>query len=442
VRAPLLALLLALLAAGHLGAQDPGALVARGDSALAAGDTTAARIAYEAALAANPRESRALYQLATLRRAGSPEEIGLLRRYTEVQPGDAWGFSALGAAYLAAGDRDAARAAYGTALALAPDAGDIRARAAELDPLARRGRPGHVSIEPSSRVIRDSDGTGTWRLGLNVAVPVLRDVRLSAAGSRLSLRDAWGVEAAGWEGSAAAEWRQGESLGLFGSAGAVQVSGTGTPMTITPTLHVRARATSESGLLGDVRIRREPLAATPHLLLQPVIVAEATGLVQVPVTGPWHARAVGRLGRFDAPDHVNHRTSLGGGPVYRFRGGPELAMTWRRTTFADSTDAGYFAPARVDGVDLGIYHEHYRWRPLSIVVDAGLGVQRLADFAGSMGEWGPALRLWSQVIWPVAPGTALKLELEAYESQMSDIVAPANGAWRWGSATLYLAVRR
>jgi hypothetical protein len=194
----------------------------------------------------------------------------------------------------------------------------------------------------------------------------------------------------------------------------------------------------------DVRVRREPLQATPHLFQTPVILSEARGTIELPFVSVLHLRGFGRYGQLAAPDEVNERTTWGGGPTLQLPAGVELNSSYARTAYARPTTAGYFAPQRVDALDAGLYAEPSPWGPFSLVVDVGGGAERVtrysADDSGggilSGGDWQPALRLWMQASWALGAVGEIRVEVEAYQTQMADAVTSDASMWRWGSLGL------
>ncbi|HUH12227.1 MAG TPA: tetratricopeptide repeat protein, partial [Longimicrobiales bacterium] len=110
----------AALAAQAPPAGEVPALLARADSAFERGDSAAAARGYAAVLDADPANSRATYQRARLLPPGSPEAIRLFRRYTALEPDDAWGFIALGQSLLDAGAPADAVAAFAEAERIEP----------------------------------------------------------------------------------------------------------------------------------------------------------------------------------------------------------------------------------------------------------------------------------------------------------------------------------
>jgi hypothetical protein len=445
MRSALVLLLLAVVPASASAQAEGGTarLRARADAAFARHDSASARAAYEALLRLDPAHSRAVYQLGRLQPPGSAAALRLFRRYTELEPADAWGFLALGVAYEDAGERAAARAAYAAALALEPGSPEMRAAAARVASKPART----VALEPVARFSTDSDGNRMTRAGLSGGVAVADSVTVGAALSRLEVSDGF-TRVRGLEGTLAAEWRPLRALLLQGRAGALGMGGaSAVPLEAVGQLRVRWRP--ERGPAIDVRARREPLTATPQLVAAPVVLSEARATIEVPVVSVLRARGMTRHGRLSAPGEANERTSWSAGPVLRL-GTAELAGSWARTTYARPSTAGYFAPRSVEALDAGVYFEHYGWWPVTLVLDAGGGVERVTPHTdrvlpqrptAAAGEWQRALRLWSQLSWAVTEHGELRLEVEAYETQVGDVVAAGAGGWRWGSVGLSLMWR-
>lgn len=112
--------------------------IATADRAWSDGDTALARREYEAALAIDPFASRALYRLGELNRASPRVSREFFRRYTEAEPGDAWGWIALGNVYARERRIADALATYDSAERLAPGERDVRIGRARV--LAAAGR--------------------------------------------------------------------------------------------------------------------------------------------------------------------------------------------------------------------------------------------------------------------------------------------------------------
>lgn len=461
-------------APGPAGAQEPEAarILARADAAFEAGDTAAARTAYVRVLALDPYQSRAVYQLARTERPGSAEQVRLFRRYTQLEPGDAWGFAALGNAYRDAGALDDARAAYRRGLGLAPDAADIRSALGALG--ERPVRPRRLSFEPLVRGSGDSDGTRSSRLGATAMVRLPDDLTVGAAAARLEVGD--GVNTvAGWTATVEARARPLPALRVTGSAGLLgsEDAATGTAV-VTPVAEARVRWRPERRFAVEVRARHGPLTATPLLLAGPVVLSEVRATAELPLVGALYARALGRIGALRSPgaigqeggagggpgtgppgagagtgagtggaagpDQVNRRAMFGAGPVLRLLPGLEVSALVGRSGYADSTSAGYFAPEAVDLVDAGVYLER-EVGAFSVALDAGGGLERVQTFDAELAGWGRALRLWSHVQWTLTPAAALRLEVEAYETRGGEAVVATTGGWRWWSAGVGVVIR-
>lgn len=259
--------------------------LARGDSALRAGDRELARREYRAALDLDSGNSRAAYQLAGLLPAGSAEAVELYELYVALEPQDAWGFIALGDALSLAGLDALALEAYDSALALEPGEPDVlRGRAHVLD------RAGHtdgavaayeawLAVEPGSaagwrRLGRARERAGRWReavrayqhaltledddatverlrwararaapavaptfggsldseenqvtrAGLRADVPVGLRLRLGVELARTHAVDG-GVGATGDGGAVTAQWRPRGALAVEGALGVARVTG-------------------------------------------------------------------------------------------------------------------------------------------------------------------------------------------------------------------------
>jgi hypothetical protein len=434
-------LLAALLLAPPAGATaqtgDAAQLLGHADAAFRAGDTAAARAGYEAVLRVEPDNSRAVYQLALLLPAGAADRIRLLRRYTALEPADAWGHVALGEAYEHAGEEAAAREAYATALALAPGDAEIRAAHARLDARARRGR---LAFAPGGRMTGDSDRNRTARAEISGAITVADGMSVGLAAAHVQVTD--GVaNVSGWEGVLTGEWQPDRALLVLARAGALAVSDDAGASAHEPIVHARLRWRPERGPAADVRVRHEPLTGTPRLLATPVVLSEGRAVVELPVLSALHARGHARHGRLRADVEANTRTSFGGGPVLRLTPALELNASGTRLSYARPSAAGYFAPRQVDALDAGLYLEHYGWWPLTLALDIGAGAERVTRFGAPAGGWQPALRLWSQLSREFARGGELRLELEAYETQTGEVPEDRPGAWRWGALAFSVHLR-
>lgn len=134
-------------------AADATARLRSADAAYAAGERELAEREYAAVLALDPSQSRAAFRLAQLREGRDLRgAIALYRRYVALEPGDAWGYMALGTALAAQGDVAGAMASYDAASRLAPRERDVhmgRARA------LARARHTDAAIAAYERILTD-----------------------------------------------------------------------------------------------------------------------------------------------------------------------------------------------------------------------------------------------------------------------------------------------
>lgn len=474
------------------------ATLAQADSLFAAGESERARAAYEALLQREPDHTRALFQVARLLDRGSPRAVALLRRYVALEPQDAWGHWALGEALAAAGSLDAsvsslaeaqrlqpgerdfiiararvlaragrpsdAAAAYQQWLESSPGdaealreqaeqlrrAGRPRAAAAVLERLARLGADASAearlealrmelapAVEPSLRVSADSDGNTVAWARVRADAPVTEGVRLGFTGGRVQSEGGL-LASAAWEGALALDWSVGRGAGVKMEAGAAAVAGGGPTgaSEIVPLLRLRARWRPEQGPAAELRLHNEPVSATPLLLGAPVVLSEARGSVDLPLVGALYARGLARAGRLTAPETTNQRFGYGGGGVLRLGGATEAGALYQRMQYAEDSDAGYFAPAAIEAVEVSGYTEYYGLWPLVLALDAGVGAERITDWEAPQGEWERAFRVWSLLSWTIRPGRELRLETEAYETRAGAALAPTAQGWRWGSVGL------
>ena len=89
--------------------------------------------------------------------------------------------------------------------------------------------------------------------------------------------------------------------------------------------------------------------------------------------------------------------------------------------------------------ELGASVEWDRGGALALSIDAGAGAQRVTRFDEPTGDWARALRLWSSATWSIAPGRAVLVEIEAYESLLGSVVGSAEG-WRYASVSMGAAL--
>ena len=476
-------------------------LLQQADAAYSAGERERAERLYRAVLAYEPSNSRATYRLARLSPPGSAEAVALLRRYVKLEPGDPWGYMALGDALATAGKIDEAIQQYGLARRSAPAEPDVYAGLGRI--LRDAGRTDElvknyeewVSRQPknaeawselgrarqrakryaeaadayaTSLTLKDSDRTrellddalaetafslrpflggsddsdqnritlrgleGEWqftqrsRLGLHAERNEVKDPSSSGTVDAVAL---------------IAKWQPLNTLKLDGFAGGARLSPDrpGQKAVNRPWAGLRLRWTSpEEGPAAELRLRQAPLIATPGLVAQPVELAEIKAGLDLPLSGPFRARARGQRGRLEAATDVNYRTGYQFGPVYRWRPAQEIGVFYSELGYAYPTAAGYFAPQRVQMVELGTYLEYEGLSPLTFALDAGAGQQRVAKQGEAPGDWIGASRLWALVSWTLKPGVRLELELEHYDSPVAGNAVTPTASWSSRSAILSL----
>jgi len=501
----LVGLALALpLAAIEARAQAPAeaqSLLQQADAAYSADERERAERLYRAVLAYEPNNSRAVYQLARLSPPGSAEAVALLRRYVKLEPGDPWGYMALGDALATAGAVSEALEQYGHARLRAPDESDVylglgrilrdtgrtdelietyeewvlrqpknasawlelgRARQrAQRYPEAARAYAQSLALKPDERTrdrlegvlaestfaLRpylgrsdDSDGNRISRWGLNGDWQFTERSRLGLHAERADVRDASTSRTAD-EFALIANWRPLAVLKLDGLAGIARLDADqpGQKATNHPLRRLRLRWTSPAeGPALELRFAQNPLIATPGLVAQPVELEEIKGGLDLPLTGSFRARARGQRGRLEAATDVNYRTGYQFGPVYRWRPAQEIGVFYSELGYAYPTAAGYFAPQRVQMVELGTYLEYEGLSPLTFALDAGAGQQRVAKQGEAPGDWIGASRLWALVSWTLKPGVRLELELEHYDSPVAGNAVTPTASWSSRSAILSL----
>ena len=435
-----LLLLLGLIVPGPRGAlaQSPrrvAALLARADSAWAAKAESVAAREYAAVLAADPENSHATYRLAQLTR-DEPAALRLFQRYVELEPEDPWGDMAVAEALARAGRYAEALRSYDAALRLAPGEPEAVAGRAKVFAPARAAAP---AVTPLVSGSRDSDGNTTFRVGGSAELAAQGPLRLGVEANRDRVTD--GVATAGLTQVALrAAWRPSRLASIEGALGGTRLerSDRGST-TVVPTGRVRARwRSSTHGVTVDVRAQRAVLAASPLLVNNRVLRTELRALVEIPVTRTLKLRGLGRTALLRDTADLNHRTALGGVVAVALSPAFELSGQVHQIRYSHASTAGYFAPRLAQVVEAGSYLELETASGWLLAIDVGAGAQRVAEFGGQPGPWSRALRWYSLITAPLAPGRALQLELEGEDSMVAREAATTAGAWRYGSAALSL----
>lgn len=433
-------------------------------------DSGEVRRRQEEALLRNPSDARAVYWLARLtRRPDSARR--LYQRYTELEPGDAWGWMPLGDALLAQGQMVQAESAWAAAALLAPDNAEVReGRARFLAELGRHwlraGRPRRAiqalerslelldlpqvrnrlalaramarpAVEPLGSHQRDSDGNHLSRYRLRGDLLAADGVRLGVAGGVLSAgSDLLTVE--GQEAEIYGVLRPGLTTRVTLAGGMTRTDGGPAGQSLsTATGSARFRwAALDWGPVFDLAVERLPLLATPELAVNQVIRSEARGRLDLPV-GPLRLRGEGRAGSISAPGERNRRIALSGAVVLPLGGQGELSLQGHRLGYRDTTAMGYFTPDRVETVEAGTYLELGDAAPWSLALDLGAGTQRITRFDAPPGGWGAALRGWGWISYALGAGRALQLEMEGSSAPGSAVVTTAPD-WKYFSLGLSL----
>jgi tetratricopeptide (TPR) repeat protein len=418
-------------------AQTPGrvaALLARADSAWAAKAESVAAREYAAVLAADPENSHATYRLAQLTRDDPIAALRLFQRYVELEPEDPWGYMAVGEALARAGRYAEALRSYDAALRLAPGEPEAVAGRAKVFPRARAAAP---AVTPLVSGSRDSDGNSTFRLGGSAELQAQGPVRVGVEASRDRVTD--GVSTAGLAQLALrAAWRPSRLASVEGALGGTRLEPSNGSTTVVPTGRVRARwRSSTHGPTVDLRAQRSVLAASPLLVDNRVVRTELRAVVEIPVARALKLRALGRTALLRDNADLNHRSTLGGVLAVALSPVIELSGQVHEIRYSHASTAGYFAPRLGQIVEAGSYVELETPSGWLLALDVGAGAQRVAEFGGQPGAWSRALRWYSLITAPLAPGRALQLELEAENSTIAREAA-TSGAWRYGSAALSL----
>jgi len=113
---------------------------------------------------------------------------------------------------------------------------------------------------------------------------------------------------------------------------------------------------------------------------------------------------------------VNHRTTFAGVAAVALTPILEVSGQIHEIRYSRPSSAGYFAPRLVQIAQAGSYIELETARSIVLAFDLGAGVQRVAQQRAAVGPWRRALRLYSLIAVPLAPGRELRFELDADDS--------------------------
>jgi len=473
-RSRILLLVLGALAAAHArpaaaqGAHLAAGRLGRADSAFTAGDRQAAEREYAAVLAADPWNSHATYRLAQLHRRDPRSAVRLFRRYVALEPSDPWGYMALGdilartkrygealrryddALRLAPGERDAvvgrartlararrmgaAIAAYRAWLATHPTDTEARHELAAAQVAAA------PAITPLVGGSHDSDGNATLRFGGTAELGASGPTRLGVRATREQVRD--GITTIGLdELTLRAGSLPGGALQIDAEGGATRVDALGRgAATLTPTGQLRVRWRDPMGGPAlDLRARRNVIDASPLLVTNRVVRTEIGAIVELPVARSLKLRGIGRTAALSSSFDVNHRTTFAGVAAVAVTPSLEVSGQIHEIRYSRPTSAGYFAPRLIQIAQAGSYIEVETARSIVLAFDLGAGVQRVAQQGAGLGPWRRALRLYSLVSVPLAPGRELRFELDGDDSGVATESA-TTAQWRYVSMQLSLRV--
>jgi tetratricopeptide (TPR) repeat protein len=456
-----------------------------------------AAAAYERVLEHDPQHPRALFRLGQLRRAQPARAIPIFEAYTRVVPRDAWGHLALSSSLADAGRFDEALDAYERASELEPDDRDIALGRPRL--LARIGQRSLALDAYEAWLERHPTDLEAWREMAGLAErlrrwPTARDAwarvhqadpddeRAAAKLAAASARAAPALEVAGlgvgetdistFGLQAGADAAAGDSARVGGfwqrrritsfgkvvlsdrfvghlvaqpapelrfqlSAGVVarraDIDGSATVTTPEARARLRRRFAEDRGGL-DVRAQYGPVDATPTLALDELTRGLVAGVADIPVGGRWRARGLGSIWLMSRPDEdANRGMRFGGSLGFATTAGMYVSGGWQQSRYRDP-GVGYFAPERAELIEGGLELERERGI-LTISLDAGAGVQRVQRHGAPMGAWDSALRGWAMLAWALAPGRQFTVEIEAYDSRVTDAVVITTDRWRYASVT-------
>jgi tetratricopeptide (TPR) repeat protein len=444
--------------------QDPWGHIALGDELAIRGSFSEAIREYDEAGRLAPAERDvALGRARVLARAGRTDDaIIALERWTALHPDDAEALRELGDQLKRAGRNGKAATAYAMSAERDGSAGTLHrlesARAAQAP-----------SVELVANGGGDSDGNRTYRLGGLVGAPISDRARLTVSGG--SNRSSGLLDAVYYDGTIGLTMRPRSAIRVEAAAGAVHTttnSGVSSPDTAglvsgnargigpgaqpPPGTVVQTTSTTHNLAIGSVRaVWKQPgtaalvdlrasrllLDATPVLVINRVMRNEIAGRVDLPVTRRIRLRGGAKADRYDAIGETNTRTLLLGGVEASVTDAAAVAAIFQQIAFDHATTSGYFAPRVAQLAELATYAELESDSGRLIVIDAGAGGQRFAEFGSGLGKWKPEFRVMAQLNIPLRPGSELRVGVDSYDSQLASEAAPATG-WRYASAWLSL----
>lgn len=477
------------------------ALLKQADTAYDSGDRERAQHLYQQVLERDSFNSRAVYQLGLLAPKGSQEAITRFRHYTELEPDDPWGYMALGDALAKAGTVEKAIAEYNRARQIAPfesdvyvglgrilrdagrrdelienyevwtakqpgnaqawfELGEVRRQARRYEEAAEAYAESLAlkedkrslqrlegvlaetapALQPYYGISKDSDDNDRTRVGLNADSPLSRRSRWGVHYQKIEVENP-SMSAAADELALSVNWWPRHTFRLGALAGVSRLDGEVPGQKSTDHSLLRLNALWRRPADGPqvaLTVTRRPLTSTPGLVAEPVEIEEYKATFEVPVSGPYRFRVQGDVAEFESNIDTNERSSYQLGLVYRWRPAVQFNTTFRHLAFDAPTSAGYFAPRRVEAIEIGTYFEYWDLWPFSLAVDAGLGLQRVERFGEPFSDVSPTFRLWTMLSWALKPGVNLDLEIEHENSEISATVVSPTANWKYTSIVLYL----
>lgn len=479
-----------------LWADDVEKVKQQADQAYADGARDRARTLYAKVLELDPVDSRATYRLAALQPKGSLRAVRLFRAYVQLEPDDPWGYMALGDALAASGDLQRARSAYDGAFSISPKETDAFVGLGRLLTSAERAdeainvyqrwtlaqpdnpqawlelgksqqRSRHYlesanslanaynlkagqdterllrrslyqvapTVQPLLGFTRDSDDVEIERSGVLGDWQFTNRSRLGFRMQRLHIGDPFDKGEAD-EFGLTYRWQPKQTMRIIGGAGRTLLEPADRSVT---TYHLRARFdTPQAGPAGELRIDHYPLLSSPVVLREPVEVSEFRGMYELPVRGRTRARFRLRQGSLDSDVDHNTRTGYDMALVYRTHPTVEWMANYQQLGYDNESSAGYSSPERLQTIEFGTYAELYDYWPLTIVVDAAIGVQRRDDHGEPSRGWGDSIRFWGQLSWDLQPDLRLDVEIEASNSQDPATGVAASTEWSYSAIMLSL----
>ena len=415
-----------------LKSQDVSSLMRQADSAFEAESRALAQQLYRRVLALDAEQSRAVYRLGVL---ASSDEDALMwfGRYAALERGDAWGWVAVGDRSLRLGRTVEARDAYQRAATLEPKAKDVQQRLAKA-----RLRAAPV-VEPLAGYARDSDGGYTAKVGASGDVALHGGWRVGGRMLRSALGDA--VDDATMdeavlrlEGRPRAAWR----VDLSGGPARLAPSPDDSWLTIVGDARARWRA---KGAAAELRFRRFALGTIPQLVARRAVQNEGKLGVEIPA-GLLRLRAAQRVAVINVTGEEGNRRLQADAIVALPRGWRgEISAQYHRIGYDHASAAGYFAPAQVETIEGGTYWDLGGDGLVSVSIDLGAGVQRIALQGAAVGQWKPALRGWASLSVDLSRTFQWRAEVEAYSAPFAPVGASPSPDWRYGALNMGLQLR-